>query len=75
MKTRSTADNGNNLRVIRHSRSEENHSYENQNRHKGDDQIYHPVRIEIDQELRYRKSVGFNSGCFRLHIDDQYNNR
>ena len=52
MKTRSTADNGNNLRVIRHSGSEENNGDENQNRHKGENQIQNPKWIKIKQEKR-----------------------
>ena len=47
VKTSSTTDNSNNLCIVCHSGSEENHGDENQNRHKSQNQIKNPVRIKI----------------------------
>ena len=57
VKTRARTYNRYNLGVIRNSGGKENHRNKYQNRHESDDQIHDPVRIEIDKEFRYGKSV------------------
>ena len=75
MKTCSTADDGNNLSIIRHSGSEENHGDENQNRHKGKNQIQNPKWIKIKQEITNCKSVALNPRRFCLHIHNHNDDR
>ena len=75
MKTRPRTYNGDNFSVIGDFGSKENHRIENQNRHESNDQIDNPIRIKIDEEFIYRKSVGLNSWSFCLNVNHQNNNR
>ena len=75
MKTRPRTYNGDNFSVIGDFGSKENHRNEYQNRHESNDQIDNPIRIKIDEEFIYRKSVGLNSWSFCLNVNHQNNNR
>jgi hypothetical protein len=53
MKTRPTTDNGNDLRIIRHSGCEINHRDEYQDGKESHNQIDDPEGIKMDQEIGY----------------------
>ena len=75
METCARTDNRDNLCIIGHPRSEENHRNKNEKRHERNNQIYNPIWIKIDEEFTYRKSVGLNSWSFCLNVNHQNNNR
>ena len=62
MKAGTTADNGDNLCVIRHSGSKIDNGYEDENRHKGHYQIDNPIGIVVYQKIGYCKATSFYSG-------------
>lgn len=75
METSAATDDGNNFCIISHLGSEKNHRNENEDRHKGQDQIQDPERIEIKQKIPYCKAVAFNPRRFCLHIHNHNDDR
>ena len=75
VKTGSTTDNRYDLGIIGHPGGEEDHGNENQDRHKGQNQIQDPERIKIEQEITNCKSIALNPGCFCLHIHNHNDDR
>lgn len=75
METGSTADYGDYLGIIGQLRSKKYNGNKNQDRHKGNHQIHHPVRIKMDKEIAHREAIIFYPRCFGLHINNDYNNR
>ena len=73
MKTCSTAYVGYNFGVVGNTRSEEDHRNKHQNRHEGNKQAQHPIRVEVQKKIAYRISVALNSRSFRLHINHHHN--
>ena len=71
MKTGPAADNGNNLGVVCHFRSEKNNRNKNQNGHKSHDEIDDPKRIIMRQKIGNGISASFYPWRFFLYIDDQ----
>lgn len=73
METGTAADDGNNFGIVGNSGGEIYYGNKYQNRHEGDNEVNHPKRIKVNQEVAYGEAVFFYFWRFGLHINHHNN--
>lgn len=75
METRPTAHNSHYFGIVRQLRSKKYNGNKNQNGHKGNHQIHHPIRIKMHQKIPHREAVVLYPWGFGLYINYHNNDR